>query len=155
MKYIKGDLIRDGENFDVIGHGCNCFGTMGAGIAKDVKRIHPGAYKVDLETMYGSKNKLGTYSEFDTGKFVILNLYTQYKYTRTDVDADYDAIRSCMERIRVNYGGMKIGLPLIGAGLAGGDWKIIEKIIEDELGNEDVSIVIWERDFKNLKKFNL
>jgi len=28
------------------------------------------------------------------------------------------------------YKGMKIGLPLIGAGLAGGDWNVIEKIIE-------------------------
>ena len=155
MKYIKGDLVRDGAQFDVIGQGCNCFCNMGAGIAKDIKLKYPGAYKADLKTIYGSKNKLGTYSEFDTGEFIILNLYTQYKYTRTDVDADYDAIRSCMERIRVNYGGKKIGLPLIGAGLAGGDWNIISKIIEEELGNEDVTIVIWEKDFKNIKKFNL
>ena len=33
------------------------------------------------------------------------------------------------------------GLPLIGAGLAGGDWTIIEKIIEEETRGEYVTIV--------------
>lgn len=38
-KEIKGDLIKlalEGE-FDVIAHGCNCFCTMGAGIAVAMK----------------------------------------------------------------------------------------------------------------------
>lgn len=41
MKVIKGDLVElalEGK-FDVIIHGCNCFNTMNAGIAKQIKRI--------------------------------------------------------------------------------------------------------------------
>ena len=41
---------------------------------------------------------------------------------------------------------MKIGLPLIGAGIAGGSWDRIEKIIREELWGEDVTIVVWEKD---------
>ena len=39
MNKIKGDLIKFAINgkFDVIIHGCNCFCTMGAGIAKTIK----------------------------------------------------------------------------------------------------------------------
>jgi transcription antitermination factor NusA-like protein len=30
---------------------------------------------------------------------------------------------------------------MIGAGLAGGDWNIIERIIQEELNGEDVTVV--------------
>jgi O-acetyl-ADP-ribose deacetylase (regulator of RNase III) len=43
MKTIQGDLIRLAREggFDLIVHGCNCFGTMGAGIAKGIKAAFP------------------------------------------------------------------------------------------------------------------
>ena len=51
IKYIKGDLVRDAEkDFDVIGHGCNCWCTMGAGIALGVKRKWRRAYDADTAT---------------------------------------------------------------------------------------------------------
>jgi O-acetyl-ADP-ribose deacetylase (regulator of RNase III) len=50
-----------------------------------------------------------------------------------------------MKWAKQEFTGKKIGLPLIGAGLAGGDWTIIEKIIEEELEGEDVTVVVWER----------
>jgi type IV secretory pathway TrbL component len=64
MQTEKGDLIqkaRAGE-FDVIVHGCNCFCTMGAGIAKTIKQVFPAAYQADLATTAGDQAKLGTYS---------------------------------------------------------------------------------------------
>ena len=38
----------------------------------------------------------------------------------------------------------RIGYPKIGAGLAGGDWSIIEKIIDEELQGTDHTLVIFE-----------
>jgi O-acetyl-ADP-ribose deacetylase (regulator of RNase III) len=35
----------------------------------------------------------------------------------------------------------KHGMPKIGAGLAGGDWELIESIIDEELSGESVTIV--------------
>jgi len=146
IKYTQGDLVRDAErDFDVIGHGCNCFNNMGAGIAKDVRIQYPGAYKVDVATQMGSKDKLGKYTKWDGENITILNLYTQWKYGNSERNADYDAIRNCMKSIKEDYSGKKIGLPLIGAGLAQGDWGIISKIIEEELIGEDVTIMIWEK----------
>ena len=45
---IKGDLIKLAikGDFDVIIHGCNCFCTMGAGIAKSIKTAFPEAYLI-------------------------------------------------------------------------------------------------------------
>jgi len=147
IKYVKGDLIRDAErDFDVIAHGCNCWCTFGAGIALNVKNTYPRAYDADTATAYGDSDKLGTYTMWENDDITILNLYTQWNYKGSNgVKADYDAIRNCMILIKEDFGGKKIGLPLIGAGLAGGDWDIISKIIEEELEGEDVTVVIWER----------
>jgi len=58
---------------------------------------------------------------------------------------DYDALRMCMRKINHEFPGRKIGLPKIGCGLAGGDWNIVQGIIEDELHDCDVTIVNYKR----------
>lgn len=153
MKYVEGDLLELAKQgmFDVIAHGCNCFNTMGAGIAKSIKEQFPKAYEADCKTMSGDIDKLGNYTAarfYNDQKrvFGILNCYTQYHYGRNHIDGkdkpiDYEALTLCMRKINHQYHGKRIGLPLIGAGLAGGDWTIIEKIIEKELKDMDVTIV--------------
>jgi len=138
--------VRDAEdNFDVIGHGCNCYCTMGAGIALSVKKKWPDAYAIDKASPFADKGKLGTYTKWKNDDITVLNMYTQWDYKGSDVNADYAAIRSCMKAVKSEYSGAKIGIPLIGAGLAGGEWHIIKKIIEEELQGEDVTVVIWEK----------
>jgi O-acetyl-ADP-ribose deacetylase (regulator of RNase III) len=76
-------------------------------------------------------------------------MYGQYKYTRHEVDTNYDALRSCFKIVKQKFSGKKIGLPLIGAGLASGNWETIENIIKEELIDEDVTVVIWEKGNNN------
>lgn len=146
MKTVRGDLIKlakKGE-FDVIAHGCNCFCTMGAGIAKTIKQKFPEAYAADCRTQKGSREKLGTctYAQVKGNRYdlTIVNAYTQHHY-RGRHNIDYEALRACMKAIKDKYAGKRIGLPKIGAGLAGGSWKLISSIIEEELAGEDVTIV--------------
>lgn len=154
IKYTKGDLVRDAErDFDVIAHGCNCWCSMGKGIALTVKIKYPRAFDADRATALGSSDKLGTYSSWSNDEITILNMYTQWTYKGSSVKADYDAIRNGMKLVKQNFSGKKIGLPLIGAGLAGGDFDIIETIITEELRGENVTIVVWEKDYKNLEKY--
>ena len=148
-KQIKGDLIKlalNGE-FDVIVHGCNCFCIMGAGIAKSIKQVFPQAYAADMKTVKGGKSKLGSYSSsaivIDDKEFTVINAYTQYHWRGTGNKADYKAIRSVFSLIKKNYAGMRIGYPLIGAGLAGGDWNVISGIIKTELTGEDHTLVLF------------
>lgn len=147
MKTIEGDLIRlalDGE-FDVIIHGCNCFCTMGAGIAKGIKAEFPEAFKADIQTIKGSKEKLGSYSQATVernGKpLTIINAYTQFNWRGRGVKADYDAIQEIFSKLKTEFSGSRIGYPLIGAGLAGGDWKVISQIIDSALVNENHTLV--------------
>jgi O-acetyl-ADP-ribose deacetylase (regulator of RNase III) len=147
MEKVEGNLIDlalEGK-FDVIAHGCNCFGAMGAGIAKSIKEIFPEAYAADSTSKRGDYSKLGglTHASCETreGRSVIVaNLYTQYHWGLASAeDAEpkdtretrYKAIASALEKLRVLAAGRPTGLPRIGAGLAGGEWEVISKIIED------------------------
>ena len=148
MKTVKGDLLKlaqQGE-FDVIVHGCNCMCTMGAGIAKGIKAQFPAAFKVDQATKKGDRAKLGTCTHADCpsrtgGKVTVVNAYTQYDYKGRGVKVDYDAVRKCMRWIAKRYQSKSIGLPMIGAGLAGGDWAKIQTIIAEEMQGTNVTVV--------------
>jgi len=67
---------------DVLIHGYNCFNTMGLEMAKQIRKIFSNAWKVDLATIKGDRNKLGTFtfSSNKTKPFYVVNLYTQYTY---------------------------------------------------------------------------
>ncbi|MCG8471732.1 MAG: phosphatase [Desulfobacterales bacterium] len=147
MKSVKGDLIRlaiEGH-FDVIIHGCNCFCTMGAGIARAIRETFPEAWEADLSTEKGSREKLGTFShawvEREGHRLAIINAYSQYHYGGGGVLADYKAIRSIFKKLKRDFSGRRFGYPLLGAGLAGGDWNVISQIIDEELEGEDHTLV--------------
>ncbi len=147
MKTVSGDLIKLALNgdFDVIIHGCNCFCTMGAGIAKGIKTEFPEAFKADVNTEKGSKEKLGTYSSATVlrngREITIVNAYTQYNWRGRGVKVDYEAIQKVFASVKQSFAGQRIGYPLIGAGLAGGDWSIIYNTISSELNGENHTLV--------------
>lgn len=159
MKEVNDNLINMALNgdFDVIAHGCNCFNTQNSGIARSLRDVWEGIYVIDCLTKKGDYNKLGTYSIFSTNinkntdkepvALHVLNCYTQFDYGRDKgkLYVNYDAIAMCMDKINHHYKGLKIGLPMIGCGLANGDWNIVKKIIETRLKDMDVTIVYLKK----------
>jgi len=143
ITYKKGDAVKAAINheIDILVHGCNCHHSMGAGIARQIKKEFPDAFKADKITKKGP-DKLGDISVAYQRGATIVNAYTQNFYGRKKCHADYQAIRSCMKKIKELANGQKIGMPKIGAGLAGGDWEIIEKIIEEELVDCDITVYV-------------
>lgn len=150
MKIIQGDLIALAEKgeFDLIIHGCNCFCAMGAGIAKSTRQAFPQAYQADLKTQKGDKSKLGSITWAKVAladkELIVVNAYTQYRFSWKGKDADYEAIRSAFREIKNQFSGLKIAYPAIGAGLAGGDWAKIAAIISEELNGEDHTFVEYQ-----------
>lgn len=147
MRIVRGDLLQlaiDGE-FDVIVHGCNCMCAMGAGIARTIKARFPEAYAADLATEKGDRSKLGTISFAEIvrpeARFFVVNAYTQFDWRGDGVKADYDAIDRAMRAVKARFSGSRIGYPLIGAGLGGGDWAIIAPIIDRALDGETHTLV--------------
>ena len=161
MKTVQGDIValaKAGE-FDVVVHGCNCFHTMGAGVALQLATEFAGIngpIETDMQTGFGDKDKLGSYSiataVADNGvPFAIVNAYTQYSIANKDNPSpvDYDAIRSVFRTLTALIQprlDIRIGYPGIGAGLAGGDWERISGIIAEELGGLNHTFVEYVPD---------
>ena len=150
---IFGDLIelaRKGQ-FDVITHGCNCFSNMGSGIAVPMARnFRVSTYPMESTGSASDINKLGQieYKDFRLTheKFVtVVNSYTQYIPNAKMKPLDYEALTLCMRKINHVFKGKHIGLPKIGAGLAGGDWGRIKDIIQHELKDCDVTVVMYKK----------
>lgn len=169
-KEIDGDLIemfKKGE-FDVIAHGCNCYATMGAGIALTVGNEFPEAKDADenLEIPNGIK-RLGklSYAEIDIDKksgydtSLLFNLYTQYNPGRDfRMNGFIKSIKAMKKVIKDEFSyindkgkreflgnNVRIGLPLIGCGIAGGDWNEVSEVIKTELSEFDVTIVHFKQ----------
>ena len=149
MNVVEGDLIAlalQGK-FDVIVHGCNCFCSMQAGIAKSIQDAFPEAYLADCATASGERAKLGTFSSAlvvrGDYQFTVVNAYTQFGYQGAG-NADYEAIQQVFAAIAANFHGLRIGYPMIGAGLGGGNWAVIEAIIERALVGENHTLVRFQ-----------
>jgi O-acetyl-ADP-ribose deacetylase (regulator of RNase III) len=144
MKYITGDLIELAQRgeFDVMVHGCNCFCRMGSGIAAKVKEVFPHAWHVDQQTLCGDRDKLGTITVSKRSGPIIVNAYTQFNYGYDGKRyLRYKAVRSAFNLIFEKFGDKRIGIPKIGAGLAGGDWSKISRIIDEEMEGVDLTCV--------------
>lgn len=149
-KEVQGDLIKMANlgEFDVIAHGCNCFNMQGAGIALAMaKSFRTDELKLEKLKFKGSKEKLGTIDMAKrrslSGKDLwVVNAYTQYHPGK---DLRIEALRKCMQEINKTFPGKHIGLPLIGCGIAGGNWKEVSLIIKEELKDMNVTIVIYNK----------
>jgi O-acetyl-ADP-ribose deacetylase (regulator of RNase III) len=166
LNTIKGDLIKlaEGGMFDIIIQGCNCFHTQSSGLAKQLATKYPQVLEVDKITEYGDLNKLGSYSfvkiELTNNiRFLVINAYTQYKWSSGSDVFEYDAFQRFLNNFAIEfkelnfvlghkYQTYNIGFPQIGAGLAGGDWsrisKMIEKFSEDVTSHADVTVVEYQ-----------
>lgn len=136
MKIIKGNLLDLAEqgNFDIIVHGCNCFNTMGSGLAKQIAQRYPQAYAADCATTKGDYNKLGNFTKSATQKFVIVNAYTQYNYNQQYHKEDmfeYISFALILQKLAHTVGDCRFGFPMIGMGLAGGDSGKIMSLLND------------------------
>lgn len=156
LKYIKGDLLK--SDCTVIMHQANCFSTMGAGVALAIANKYPGALEVDKNSPYSPEYKYGkfTYSVEDDG-VTVANLYGQYrlgKFQNEEEKLEREkmlrmAINLFLYSVRSNNSNSvnlkKIGVPYkIGCGISGGDWKVVEKILDEASKNHDVDIYIYK-----------
>ena len=159
IEYVNTNLMYMEDKY--IAHGVNCMGVMGAGVARAIRSKYPNVYAeyVTCCTRFkdNPKELLGSILMVKSGSKVIINCFTQLSMGLDHRQVDYDAVRSCMkeindaasngltdldedmgsiyEKIESDDGLVRVAMPKIGAGLGGGDWSIIEKIIEEESHN--------------------
>lgn len=148
IKYHIGDLLE--SDCTVIAHGCNCFHTMGSGMAKSISDKWPEVYVADCHTEWGVRDKLGLFSACQVaGGPLVYNLYTQFRYGRDKQHTEYDAVERAFHNMRTDLWTMgllqtcKLGTYRLGCVRGGGDWLIVSGIIDRVF--HDIDVHVYDR----------
>ncbi len=145
ITFKAGDLMLFSE--DAMGHGCNCQKHMGSGVAYAVKHTFPEMTLADTNNPLSNEDRLGTYGKvkLSNGK-IGYNIYSQFKYGRDRVHVDYAALERALQAVCVDLksSGLKtLALPMIGCGLAGGSWIVVEGILNRVSNSIGIDIVVY------------
>lgn len=167
MKKVKGDLLSLQEG--ILVHGCNALGVMGAGVALLIRNKYPDVFRTysdyhaeaglrlgEIITVGSSKAPIMTqplaYGQVHSlsaqlpERLIVVNAITQESVARAagELVVSYDSIFACFAQVRLlaRTTGLGVHFPLIGCGLAGGDWEVVEPLIEAALG-PDVEATLW------------
>ena len=133
-----GNLLTDSQ-VQVIAHQANCQCVFGAGIAASIRQMYPEAYQADINADNKDQNFLGniSYVVREGNPRAIFNLYGQNLTSRTNRMTNYEALYSALVLMRSKVDALfvdappTIGFPHgMGCGLGGGDFRIVERLIE-------------------------
>jgi O-acetyl-ADP-ribose deacetylase (regulator of RNase III) len=137
---VTGDLFDLG--LPAVGHGCNCAGAMGAGIAVEFKRRFPAMYQEYRRRCRQGSFRLGDIFVWDEQPdLVVYNLATQSvprpSATLKAIDASVRAALDDAER----RGLPRLGVPRIGAGLGGLSWADVAATLRQAGDDSDVELL--------------
>lgn len=147
-QYVSGDLFDNAHDARAIAHGCNCQGSMGAGVAKAIRARYPEMYEE-----YRRRCKAEP-REFNLGDCWLwksgdrpweFNLGTQEGFWRAR--ASYEAIETALRAMRTQAdteGISRIAVPRIGVGYGGLSWKKVRAIIETVFADWPGTLVVYE-----------
>lgn len=153
IEYKKGDLLAVTSGF--ILHGCNALGVMGSGVAKAIRAKYPNVYESyrSVYEMGGLQLGYVDWAAAAPGLF-IANCITQENFGRDGKRyVNYSALARCFHEVVTDALEHKqkfpkvdttLHFPKIGAGLGGGDWAIIEQLINDSDPTDSVRKICWE-----------
>lgn len=156
INYVKGDATRpQGEGPKFIIHCCNDLGLWGSGFVLAVSSRWPAPENCYYD--WGGPYELGQVQLVKVEEeLYVLNMIGQHGVgTRgsSEPPVRYEAIRKCLKQVAAYakdetfkgpYKSCSIHAPKFGAGLAGGDWSVIERIIQEELVNEGLRVTVYE-----------
>ena len=133
IEFVTGDVFVNRVQAEAFAHGCNCAGSMGAGIAVGFKERYPAMFEEFRRRCKAKPPEFGLGDVFlwrEEGKPAVFNLGTQ---TRPGRGATYPVVESALKALRVaadEAGIRSVAMPRIAAGYGGLSWKKVRALIE-------------------------
>ena len=148
IQFVSGDLFKNRLKAQALAHGCNCAGSMGAGIAVAFRERYPEMYEEYRRRCKAEPRQFNPGDVFlwkNDDRPWVFNLATQERYWRGR--ATYEAIEACLVKMRQLADGQGIGrvsMPRIGAGLGGLSWRKVKAIIERVFAGWAGTLIVYE-----------
>jgi O-acetyl-ADP-ribose deacetylase (regulator of RNase III) len=142
--FQKGDIFQT-EGIRAYAHGCNCAGTMDAGVSVAFKKRWPRMFEEYKARCADGRFKLGDVFVWSEGDETVYNLALQENWkSKTKLAAVTKAVKKVVELATV-AGIEKVGMPRLGAGLGGLDWPRVKSVLT-AIGDETpVTLVVFEQ----------
>lgn len=157
---LINEVVPSKEGTDIIIQQVNAMGVMASGFAKDLRAAYPEVFdsyskeiKHDKLRIGVNRDKMGTVIphlvSIDGKELLILNIVAQLDYGRDGIRyTSYDALdtgfKSIAEFLKVATDDpLNVHFPAIGCGLGGGDWNVVEAIINSNLTAPNISNTLW------------
>ena len=147
VHYERGNIVTN-KKYTIFCQQVNCRKVMGAGLARQIRNEYPEVY---VEYKHVEDPMLGyILPVFTSDGRICINMFAQDGFGRDKQYTDYDAFKSCLRAIvglvadHHIHEDVPIAFPyMIGCGLAGGDWTVIEKLLLEfsDMVPNDVIIV--------------
>ena len=148
IQFVTGDLFANRFQAQALAHGCNCQGSMGAGIATGFRDRYPEMYAEYRRRCKAEPRRFNLGSAFlwkAADRPWVFNLGTQEGVWRAR--ASYEAIEAALRsmRRRANREGVStIAVPRIGAGHGGLSWRKVRAVIEKAFKDWRGTLYVYE-----------
>lgn len=153
MRYVHGDATSpEGKGNRIIMHICNSVGAWGAGFVLAVSKRWPhvrNSYMDWHNDRHNNDFELGAVQFVEAQPSILVaNMIAQkgIHTTSSGPPIRYEALSLCLKKVALKAKEINASVhaPKIGAGLAGGDFKIIEALIDSDLCSAGVDVTIYE-----------
>jgi O-acetyl-ADP-ribose deacetylase (regulator of RNase III) len=148
IEFVAGDLFANAFQAEALAQGCNCQGSMGAGIAAGFRQRYPAMYE-EYRRLCKAKPRQFNLGDCWLWKAEdapwVFNLGTQENYWRDR--ATYEAIEQALTRMREQAdreGIRRIAAPRLGAGYGGLSWKKVRAVIEKVFADWSGTLYVYE-----------
>jgi O-acetyl-ADP-ribose deacetylase (regulator of RNase III) len=158
LTYTTGDATQPtGDGNQIITHVCNDIGRWGSGFVVALSHRWPEPEQVyrlwhteHLDGRSDARFELGhTRLARVTDNLIVANMIAQ-RGTGKDPDGRpcirYGALERCLKYVgdRAHASDSSVHMPRIGAGLAGGDWDIIEGMVIDQICYRGIPVTVYD-----------
>src|SRR5688572_25329063 len=127
IEFVSGDLFANTHRVKAFAQGCNCQGSMGAGVAKGFRERYPEMYEEYRSRCKAEPRQFNLGDAWlwkEKGRPAVFNLGTQEKFWHAR--ASYEAIEQALTSMREQADAeciRSIAMPRIGVGYGGLSWR--------------------------------
>ena len=153
ITYLKGSATNPSTlGQKIIAHCCNDIGQWGAGFSGALSGRYP-----ETEWLYRQWHRGDLRKPFRLGEVQLVKLRPDLwaaniigqvgvRSQGNPTHIRYYALRRGLHSVGTEAGLLRasVHLPRLGCGLAGGDWRQVERIITEELSSRDVPVTVYD-----------